>query len=149
MTDRVEIRKEPKDCKFFVTCSASLCPLDSGMKEKVWLPEESDKDEICRNKEFATLQFVKTQKKVARAVRKRREERDDYFTYDMLNRDIVIKSGIRGIPEPPDTVNDTTKWYQDKERKWILKHPEKKQLSLEELERRRQRMKSVRGEVEA
>ncbi|MEM3859838.1 MAG: hypothetical protein QW478_10615 [Candidatus Micrarchaeaceae archaeon] len=65
----------------------------------------------------------------------------------MLNRDIVIKSGIRGIPEPPDTVKDTTKWYQDKESKWILKHPEKKQLSLEELEKRRLRMKNIREEI--
>ncbi|MEM3907560.1 MAG: hypothetical protein QXZ17_11990 [Nitrososphaerota archaeon] len=61
MTDRVEIRKEPKDCKFYNSCSASLCPLDPGVNGKVWLPGETD--EICRNKEFAGLQFIKTQKK--------------------------------------------------------------------------------------
>ncbi|MEM3860721.1 MAG: hypothetical protein QW478_15225 [Candidatus Micrarchaeaceae archaeon] len=148
MTSNIEKKRGPEDCRFYNSCSASLCPLDPKIKEKVWLPEESDRDEICRNKEFAGLQFIETQKKVARAVKKRNEDRDDYFSFAMLDRDITIKSGIRGIFEPSDTVKDPMKWYQDKERKWILKHPEKKQLSVEELERRRQRMKSIREEVE-
>ncbi|MEM3490175.1 MAG: hypothetical protein QXO75_11055 [Nitrososphaerota archaeon] len=97
-----------------------------------------------QNREFAGLQFIKTQKKIARAVTKRKEKIDDYFTYDMLNRDIVIKSGSRGIPEPPDTVKDSVMWYLNKERNCILKHPEKKQLSFEEIEKRCLRMKHSR-----
>ncbi|MEM0159911.1 MAG: hypothetical protein QW393_04110 [Candidatus Micrarchaeaceae archaeon] len=145
MFNNIEKKRGPEDCKFFNSCSASLCPLDSKIREKIWLPEESD--EICRNKEFAGLQFIKTQKKVARIVKKRNEKRDDYFSYEMLNRNIVVKSGIRGIPEPPNT-KAPMKWYQDKERKWLFEHPVKKQLSLEEIERRRQRMKTLKEEVE-
>ncbi|MEM3859516.1 MAG: hypothetical protein QXV17_13915 [Candidatus Micrarchaeaceae archaeon] len=134
MTNEIE-EKRPEACKFFNGCSASLCPLDSRVSEKIWLPEESDKDEICRNKEFAGLQFIKTQKKVARAI-KRRNERDDYFSYEMVNRNIVVKSGIRGILEPPDTVKDPMKWYQDKERKWILIHPEISKQRIEDMKER-------------
>ncbi|MEM3192857.1 MAG: hypothetical protein QXU98_07605 [Candidatus Parvarchaeota archaeon] len=145
MVNNIEKKRRPEDCKFFNSCSASLCPLDSKIREKIWLPEESD--EICRNKEFAGLQFVKTQKKIAKAVKKRSENRNDFFTFAMLDRNITIKSGIRGIPEPPNT-KDPMKWYLNKERKWLLEHPEKKQLSLEEIERRRQRMKTLKEEVE-
>ncbi|MEM0135770.1 MAG: hypothetical protein QXU18_11215 [Thermoplasmatales archaeon] len=149
MTSNIEKKRGPEDCKFFDSCSVSLCPLDSGMKEKIWLPDESDKDEICKNREFAGLQFIKTQRKIVRAIRKKDDEdRDDYFSFAMLDRDVVIRSGIRGIPEPPDTVKDPMKWYLDKERKWLLEHPVKKQLSLEEIERRRQRMKTLKEEVE-
>ncbi|MEM3192923.1 MAG: hypothetical protein QW292_12740 [Candidatus Parvarchaeota archaeon] len=93
------------------------------------------------------MQFIKTQKKIAKAVKKRSENRNDFFTFAMLDRNITIKSGIRGIPEPPNT-KDPMKWCQDKERKWLFKHPVKKQLSLEEIEKRRLRMKSIKEEIE-
>lgn len=68
-----------------------------------------------------------------------------YFTLQMLDRDFTIRKGIEGIdPDPPDTVKNSEKWYQFKERKWILKHREKKQLSTEEIKRRSERMKSIR-----
>ncbi|MCL5874260.1 MAG: hypothetical protein M1161_02840 [Candidatus Thermoplasmatota archaeon] len=114
------------------------------MKTRVWSPEENEYDEVCRNPEFTNLQFVKTQKKVARLVHNHEEDRDDFFTFEMLNRDIVVKTGIRGIPEPFESINDTTKWYSAREKKWISAHPEKKQLSVEEIEKRRERMKSIR-----
>ncbi|MEM4091071.1 MAG: hypothetical protein QXQ46_10115 [Thermoplasmatales archaeon] len=146
MNNNIE-KKRPEDCKLYSGCSSALCPLDPGLKEMIWCPEENGPGDICRNPEFRDMQFVKTQRKIAKAVKKRNEERDDYFTYDMLNRDIVIKSGIRGISEPSNT-KDPMKWYLDKERKWLLEHPVKKQLSLEEIERRRQRMKTLKEEVE-
>jgi len=52
----------------------------------------------------------------------------------MPNHNIVVRSGIEGIPDPPDSIRDYEKWYSDKERKWIESHPEKKQLSGEEIE---------------
>jgi hypothetical protein len=141
-----EINKKegPEGCKFFDSCSVNLCPLDPRLKEILWCPEENDSDGICKNREFAGLQFVRTQKRIARATRNKRREREDYFSFEMLNRNIVVRSGIEGIPDPPDTIKDPEKWYSDKERKWILNHPEKKQLSSEEIERRRLRMKSIR-----
>jgi hypothetical protein len=138
------ISRAPNDCKFFPTCSSNLCSLDPDIKTKVWNPEENDFDEMCRNPEFASLQYVKTQKKISRLVRKHKGDRDDFFTFEMLNRDIVVKSGIHGIPEPIESIRDTTKWHFIKETRWISIHPKMKQLSDEEIERRRERMKSIR-----
>jgi len=139
------ISRSPKDCPYYNTCSASLCPLDQDVSKRIWLPEENDTYEICRNPEFAGLQFVKTQKKIRKALRKRTGERDDYFTYDMLNRDITVKSGIRGIPsDPPDSIKNAMSWYERKERLWLAKHPQKKKLSAKETQRRKSNMKALR-----
>ena len=142
--NRIDKTEGPESCKFFDSCSASLCPLDPRVKEMLWCPEENEPDSICKNREFAGLQFIRTQKRIARSTRNKRHRRDDYFSYDMLNRNIVVRSGIEGIPEPPDTIKDYEKWYSDKERKWTESHPEKKQLSESEIEKRRSRMIEIR-----
>ncbi len=91
------------------------------------------------------MQFIITQKKIKKALIKSYRERDDYFTYEMLNRDIIVKSGIRGIPlDPPDTVKNSEKWYNSKERKWLINHPIKKQISKVERQRRSDHMKMIR-----
>jgi len=139
------VTRTPKDCKYFHTCSASLCPLDPDVSTKIWLPEENDTEEICRNPEFAGLQFIKTQRKIVRALRKRPGERGDYFTFEMLNRYITVKSGIRGAPsDPPDTVRDPMAWYEKREKPWLARHPERKKLSMEEVQRRIAHMKALR-----
>ena len=139
------VSKSPKDCPYYDNCSANLCPLDSIVSKRIWLPEENDTYEICRNPEFAGLQFIITQKKIRRALRNRTEERDDYFTYNMLNRDITVKSGIRGAPsDPPDNVRDPMSWYERREKLWLARHPERKKLSIEEVQRRRATMKTLR-----
>jgi len=139
------VSKSPKDCKYFHTCSASLCPLDPDVSTKIWLPEENDTEEICRSPEFAGLQFIKTQRKIVKALRKRPGERDDYFTFEMLNRDITVKSKIRGAPSnPPDSTKNAMNWYERKERMWLIEHPQKKRLSTEEVQRRKSNMKAVR-----
>jgi len=139
------VTRTPKDCKYFHTCSASLCPLDPDVSTKIWLPEENDTEEICRNPEFAGLQFIKTQRKIVKALRKRQGERDDYFTFEMLNRDITVKSGIRGAPsDPPDNVRDSKAWYERREKSWLAGHPERKKLSMEEVQRRIAHMKTLR-----
>ena len=142
--NEIDKKEGPESCKFFDSCSANLCPLDFRVKEMLWCPEENDSDGICKNREFAGLQFIRTQKRIARATRNKRRGRDDYFSYDMLNRNIVVRSGIWGIPDPPDTIKNPMKWYSDKERKWIGSHPEKKQLSDIEIEKRRSRMIEIR-----
>jgi len=139
------VSRTPQDCKYSHICSASLCPLDPDASTKIWLPEESDAEEICRNTEFADLQFVKTQRKIAKAFKKRPGERDDYFTFEMLNRDITVKSGIRGAPsDPPDSTKNAMNWYEKKERMWLIEHPQKKRLSTEEVQRRIAHMKALR-----
>jgi len=139
------VTRTPQDCKYFHTCSASLCPLDPDVLTKIWLPEESDTEEICRNTEFVDLQFIKTQRKIAKALRKRSGERDDYFTFEMLNRDITVKLSIRGAPsDPPDNVRDSMAWYERREKLWLARHPERKKLSTEEVQRRKSNMKALR-----
>jgi len=140
------ISKTPQDCKYFHNCSANLCPLDLDLSKRIWLPEENDTEEICRNPEFAGLQFIVTQKKIRKVLRNREKERDDYFTFEMLNRDITVKSGIKGIPlDPPDTVKDAFTWYRKKEKIWIARHPERRELSAKEVQRRKVQMKALRG----
>jgi len=140
------VTRTPQDCKYFHTCSASLCPLDPDVSLKIWLPEESDTEEICRNTEFAGLQFVITQKKIRRALRNRKQERNDYFTYEMLNRNFIVRPGIRGAPsDPPENVKDSMAWYVKKENIWLTKHPEIK-LSKDDIEKLTSRFKKE-GEV--
>jgi len=139
------VSKSPKDCPYYDNCSANLCPLDSIVSKRIWLPEENDNYEICRNPEFAGLQFIKTQRKIVKALRKRPGERDDYFTFEMLNRDITVKSGLRGAPsDPPDNVRDPLAWYERREKLWLARHPERKRLSTEEVQRRIAHMKTLR-----
>ena len=142
------ISKAPQDCKYFHNCSANLCPLDLEISKRIWIPSENDTYEICRNPEFAGLQFIKTQRKIVKALRKRPGGRDDYFTFEMLNRDITVKSGIKGIPlDSPDTVKDAFTWYRKKEELWIAHHPEKRELSLKEIQRRKVQMHALRGGI--
>jgi len=142
------ISRSPKDCKFFHTCSASLCPLDPDISKRIWLPEENDTEEICRNPEFAGLQFIKTQKKIVKALRKRLGEREDYFTLEMLNRDFTVKSGIRGVPsDPPDNVRDPMARCERRKKLWLARHPERKELSAKEVQRRKSHMKALRGGI--
>jgi len=145
---KITVLKTPQDCKYFHNCSANLCPLDPEISKKVWLPEENDTYKICRNPEFAGLQFIKTQRKIVKALRKRPGERDDYFTYNMLNRDFTVKSGIRGAPsDPPDSVKDALSWYRKKEKLWLARHPERKELPAKEVQRRKSHMKALRGGI--
>jgi len=140
------ISRSPKDCRFFHTCSASLCPLDPDISKRIWLPEENDTYEICRNPEFAGLQFVITQKKIRRVLRNREKERDDFFTYGMLNRNIIVRTGIMGISQdPPENTKDPMAWYAKKEREWISNHPEIK-LSKNDIQKLTSRFKKE-GEV--
>jgi len=140
------VTRTPKDCKFFHTCSASLCPLDPEVSKRIWLPEESDTAEICRNTEFSGLRFIITQKKIRKALRNRTEERNDYFSYEMLNRNFIVRPGIRGVPlDPPENVKDSMAWYAKKEKEWLRKHPEIK-LSRDDIEKLTSRFKKE-GEV--
>jgi len=143
---KILVLKTLQDCKYFHNCSANLCPLDPDISKRIWLPEENDTEEICRNPEFAGLQFVITQKKIRRALRNRTEERDEYFTYEMLNRNIIVRPGIRGVPsDPPENVKDSMAWYAKKEKEWLRKHPEIK-LSRDDIKNLTSRFKKE-GEV--
>ncbi len=142
-----KIASNPRDCPLWNSCSANLCPLDPEIKNNVWSPEEKEYNEICRNKEFQNLRFIITQKKIARAVRKDTEDREDYFTFDMLNRNIMVKKGIRGITEPPDTTKNPVRWYREHERKWIEEHPEISEEKMRNLKERGKTLAKLKQKV--
>ncbi|MEM3844848.1 MAG: hypothetical protein QXU98_04010 [Candidatus Parvarchaeota archaeon] len=137
MTRNIEKKRGPEDCRFYNSCSASLCPLDSGMKEMIWCPEENQPGDICRNPEFRNMRFIRTQKKIAKAVKKRSENRNDFFTFAMLDRDIIIRRGIKGLnPDVSETVKDPLREYKIREERWLKKHPEISEQKIESMRER-------------
>ncbi len=100
----------PKDCKYFDTCSASLCPLDNN-RGAIWYPDEP----ICKShKHHQSARWVQNQRKVA----KRAKDTETCYNRDMLNRDIIIRTGIEGAnPDAQD--------FEAEVKKWIRNHPER------------------------
>ncbi len=108
-------------CKFYTLCEAPFCPLETASFKGIWYPGE----EICRSRVHGNLLWIQAQRKLIKA------GADGYFTMEMLNRDCILKTGIRGL-------------YPDKEEKpqlqeWMKKHPRKKQLSDKEKNERRKK----------
>lgn len=97
------------ECKYYDKCDAPICPMDENKERMYWYPDE----EICRNRNFSKELYIQNQKKIA----KRAKDTDKLFTFKMLNRNIIIKTGIEGI--------DPDKSIERQEREWIKKHPEK------------------------
>jgi len=99
-------------CRYFDSCSASLCPLDpEHLKVRIWYPDE----EICRLK--TVLNWVKIQKKIS----KRTKDNNKYYTYKMLNQNCKVGKGMTGLnPDKPE---------ESQLEDWLKKHPPKKAIS--------------------
>jgi hypothetical protein len=67
--------------------------LDPNKELAIWYPDEV----ICKNNEFSNMLFIKQQRKIAKVNEKNKVK--GIFTYNMLNRDFIVKSGIKGIDE--------------------------------------------------
>ena len=128
------VRTEPMpymSCPFYERCEVQVCPMDPMKTERIWYSEEGP----CINPEFSSEKMVKTQKKLT----KKRAE--GYFTFGMLNRDMIIRRGMQGIdPDVPMPVYNRGQkaidsYYADKERQWLLDHPE---ITAEQRERMKQ-----------
>lgn len=98
-------------CSFFERCSAPICPLDPDYKERIWYQNE----EICQNREFKKLQFIKTQKRIRKYSKK--FDISGVFTFSMLDRRIKIGKGFQGIN---DELN--FKSFKSSESAWIKHH---------------------------
>ena len=103
------------DCKYFRVCGAPMCPMDEKLQNRVWYPSE----EICRNREYLNLQLIKTQKKIAKKTR----NKDGYYTFEMLNRNIRVTAAIKGL--------DPNKEDEVEKKRWFKIHPPIKKLSAE------------------
>ena len=120
------------ECPQFNTCSAPLCPLDKEIQDRLWYPDEP----ICKSQKYGKgVLFVKNQRKIAKRIKK--ENKDRYFTYDMLNRKFRITGALCGL--------DPDKDEKAQLERWLKKHPVLKELSEEERQKRGERLKRIRG----
>ena len=104
-----------KECRYFNNCAATLCPLDKNIETRIWFPDE----EICKNREYANFPFVKTQKKIA----KRTRNREHFYTFEMLNRNMRVTSAIKGIDPDKEGMVGIERWFRI--------HPKSKSISAE------------------
>lgn len=94
-------------CKYFERCEAQLCPENkASLKNGCWFADE----EICRNPNYSKLQFIKTQKKIA----KKSKDTKTYYTYDMLNRNFRVTTAIIGLNPDNDKDYELNKWLQSR-----------------------------------
>lgn len=100
-------------CPRFETCEASICPLDEE-RGKRWYPGEP----VCKRQssgDFTVPQWLITQRKIAR---KTNGFELGYFTRVMMDRNIVVRRGIKGLnPDRPPSSEAMLV------RAWLRKHP--------------------------
>jgi hypothetical protein len=117
------------ECPYFDSCNAPICPLDENKGKAIWYSDEA----ICKNRDFSDIEYIKTQKKIAKVNKKHSVK--GYFTLKMLDQKIIVRSGIQGINE--DTHIDSSILEEN----WLKRH---KPISKEGLEKMRVNMKKVR-----
>ena len=127
-SDSVLTEKKCPSCKM---CDAPLCPLDKDIQWRYWFPDES----ICKDRKFGMLDWIKNQRKI----KKRTLDNSRYFTLEMLNRNCVIRRGIKGLN--PDLPCDTE---EERIRRWLARHPPRRSISIDERQRLADRMRRLR-----
>lgn len=125
-----EKKMETKEqCNKWNECSAPICPLNSEKENFTWFCDE----DICTKQ---SPQFVKTQRKIL----KKSKDKSTYYTYEMLNRNCIIKEGITGL-NPDEAESAQLK-------KWIKNHKHIKELSEEEKQAMRVKFQARNGNLE-
>jgi len=122
------------ECPYFELCDAPICPLDEHKGNSIWYSDEA----ICKNPEYSSLEFIKTQKKISKVNKKHNIQ--GFFTFKMLNQKIIVRSGIQGINE--DTPIESLSLSEEN---WSRKH---KPISKEGLEKMRDNVKKAREVLE-
>ena len=89
-----------------------------GISNSIWYPDE----QICVNKAFSGLLWIKNQRKIA----KKDRDGDTYYTLKMLQQNCVIKTGITGLDADLTLIA-----VEGEESKWLKNHPAKKEISPE------------------
>ncbi len=123
------IRQGNEECIYWKRgCNNQICPM---MKDHgIWYSDE----DLCSNPDYKDNIVVINQKKL------KKKNAPGYFTYNMLNRNFIIKKGIEGIdPDVPDSIDSkgqkyVDKLYKDREESWFNSHPE---ISDKEIEKNR------------
>jgi hypothetical protein len=125
-----------KACPYFDRCEDQVCPMDPNNQDMIWYSNEGP----CFNPEFKENLSVINQKKLSK------KNAQGYFTFEMLNRDIIIRRGIQGIdPDVPEAIEKRGQeaidsLYRNRKQAWIRDHPE-----LTEEQREKMRLKAAIG----
>ena len=114
-----------EECNSFSTCGATICPLDDYVNDAEWFSSEG----ICTQYSYP---WIKAQRKIS----KKAKDNKTYFTLKMLERNCIIKSGIIGLDPEKDKIEEL--------KKWMKKHPVKRELTEEEKNKLRDRMNTAR-----
>jgi hypothetical protein len=116
-----------EECVFWKRgCNNQICPMTK--KCGIWYSDE----DVCNNSEYKDNIVVMNQKKL------KKKKAPGYFTFEMLNRNFIVRGGITGIdPDIPDAVDSrgqkaVDKLYKEREEAWFMAHPE---ISKEENEK--------------
>ncbi len=117
------------NCPKFDYCDAPLCPLDEGIKERIWYPDE----EICNSQYAKGLKWVTNQRKVAKMA----TDETTYFTVRMLQHACIIRKGIRGLNPDKEEVLQLKKWFKE--------HPAKKEIPEDRRKKLQEQMAGVRA----
>ena len=110
-------------CKFYTLCESPFCPLAASSFKGIWYPGE----DICRSRIHWNLSWIQAQRKLVKA------NAEGYFTMEMLGRDCILKTGIRGL--------DPDREERPQLQEWLRKHPRKRQVTNEERAEIKERLK--------
>jgi hypothetical protein len=122
------------ECPYFDSCNTPICPLDENKENVIWYSDEA----ICKNPEYSSLDFIITQKKIAKVNKKHSVK--GYFTFKMLNQKIIVRSGIQGVNQ--DIPIESSFIIEEN---WLRRH---KPISKKGIEKRRVNMKKAREVLE-
>jgi hypothetical protein len=134
MTEHQPSQETRRNCKYFDSCSAPMCPKDSGVQKTVWFADEP----VCRLHDVPG--WVKQQRKIAKTGV---NETAGCFTLPMLERRCIIGKRIAGI-DPDGNEADR----EIAEKNWLDKHPPIRPKSNEEREKLAVRMRTYRAKPE-
>jgi hypothetical protein len=132
----MEEKMKNKNCKFYGSCSAPMCPIlsDEQNANYIWYPDE----DICRKRK-GLPDWVKQQRKIAKKAKP--ENFWHYFTLDMLKVRFRVTSSVKGLDPNMDFEKEKRQL-----KAWYKKHKgtSKMQLSEEQLRTKRLAMAKAR-----
>ncbi len=114
---------EPKpyiNCPYYQKCEDQVCPMDPLKENRIWYSHEGQ----CLNPEYKGTLMAQSKKKISK------KHAPGYFTYAMLDRDMIIRKGVEGIdPDVPDNVlrrgqHAVDSLYREREKAWLSGHSE-------------------------
>ncbi|KAA0259369.1 hypothetical protein FHQ18_00390 [Deferribacter autotrophicus] len=97
-----------KECKYFESCNAPLCPLlsDDVNSLGLWYADE----DICKLK-IKQPYWVKKQQKIQH-IHKHQKPVFGYFNFQMLNHSFRVQRGIIGLDPDKNTDSELQMWFK-------------------------------------